>query len=327
MMNSPQLRRLGLSGCIALAATFWGFSPDGCPGGRLSAQTQAGGGDQAEESPGEVIQLFEGRAPGAVGDEGEDRPTITLYRPDAAKSTGAAVVVCPGGGYGHLAVDHEGEQIARWFNSLGITAAVLRYRIAPRYHHPAPLTDVSRAIRTVRAKAKQWGLDPARVGVMGFSAGGHLASTVATHFTEGDPKSEDLVERVSSRPDVAILCYPVISFMEPFTHAGSRRNLLGDKPEEALVEEFSNERQVTPQTPPTFLFHTTTDRAVPPENSVVFYLALRKAEVPCELHIFEQGRHGVGLAAEDPALKVWPKLCARWLAGKGFIEAPSSAGK
>jgi acetyl esterase/lipase/enterochelin esterase-like enzyme len=259
-------------------------------------------------------------APGAVGNEPADRPTLTRYLSPADMATGAAVVVCPGGGYGALADDHEGRQVANWLNKLGVAAFVLKYRIAPRYHHPAPLQDAQHAIRTVRAHAKEWHVDPARIGIWGFSAGGHLASTAGTHFDDGKPEAEDLVERVSCRPDFLILAYPVITFTESSMHRGSRNNLLGSDPDPKLVEELSNEKQVTARTPPTFLFHTNADRGVVPENSVLFYLALRKAGVPAELHIYEKGPHGVGLAPKDPILSSWPDRLAAWLKGRGLLE-------
>jgi acetyl esterase/lipase len=259
-------------------------------------------------------------APGAVGDEGPDRPTLTRYIPPADKANGAAVVVCPGGGYGGLADEHEGRQVARWLNSLGVTAFVLKYRIAPRYHHPAPLQDAQHAICTVRAQAKEWHVDPGRIGIWGFSAGGHLASTAGTHFDAGKPDSQDPIERVSCRPDFLILAYPVITFTEPAMHRGSRRNLLGSEPDPKLVQELSNEKQVTAQTPPTFLFHTDADKGVVPENSVLFYLALRKAGVPAELHIYEKGSHGVGLAPKDVVLSSWPDRLAAWMKGRGLLQ-------
>ncbi len=262
--------------------------------------------------------LWPAGAPGALGTEAVDKPKITLYR--AASGNGAAVVVCPGGGYGVLAADHEGKQVAEWLNSFGVSAFVLQYRLGPRYHHPAPLQDAQRAIRMVRSGAGTWGVDPTRVGILGFSAGGHLASTAATHFDAGQPASADPVERVSSRPDFAVLCYPVISMKDPVAHVGSRRNLLGDDPDPKLVELLSNERQVTPQTPPTFLFHTADDPGVPVDNSLLFFSALRKAGVPAEMHVFAHGRHGVGLAPDDPALSQWPKLCASWMKGRGLLD-------
>ncbi len=256
--------------------------------------------------------LWPAGAPGAVGTEDADKPTLSAYVPNSLN--GQAVVVCPGGGYGGLAVDHEGQQIARWLNSQGIAAFVLKYRLGPRYRHPAPLQDAQRAIRTVRARAASLGIQSNRIGIWGFSAGGHLASTAATHFDSGKDAGDDPVERVSCRPDFAVLAYPVMTFsVEEYVHKGSRRNLLGEAPDPALVESLSNERQVTPQTPPTFLFHTNQDRGVVPENSVLFYLALRKAGVPAELHIYERGPHGLGLASTDYAVSSWPARLADWL--------------
>ncbi len=227
-----------------------------------------------------------------------------------------------------LAVEHEGKQVAEWLNSLGVAAFVLKYRLGPRYHHPAMLQDAGRAIRTVRAESIRWGLDPHKIAIIGFSAGGHLASTAGTHFDAGKPDAEDPIERVSSRPDRLILVYPVIALATPYGHAGSVRNLLGDNPTQELVESLSNERQVTKETPPTFLAHTNADTGVPAENSLLFALALRKAGVPVELHLFERGQHGLGLGGgtaqfkipSDPAFKLWPKLCETWLKNQGFLE-------
>ena len=263
--------------------------------------------------------LWPDGAPGALGNSDADRPTITPYLVPAGHGTGTAVVVCPGGGYVNLAMDHEGDQIARWLNSIGVTAFVLKYRLGPRYRHPIELGDAQRAIRTVRAKAGQFRVMPDRVGIMGFSAGGHLASTAATHFDAGNPAATDAIERVGSRPDFAVLCYPVISFTTPYTHRGSMRALLGDNPDPKLAESLSNELQVTPQTPPTFLFHTNSDPVVPPENSMLFYMALRKAGVPAEIHIYANGPHGVGLAPTDEALSTWPARLADWLRGRGLL--------
>jgi acetyl esterase/lipase len=206
-------------------------------------------------------------APGAVGNEPVDIPTLTPYLPPKEKMSGAAIIVCPGGGYTHLA-DHEGRPVAEWLNSLGITAFVLKYRLGPRYHHPAPMQDAARAIRTVRARAAEWRLDPQRIGILGFSAGGHLASTAGTHFDSGKPDAQDAIERVSSRPNLMILIYPVIT-MRDKTHAGSKKNLLGAEPTPELVTLLSNDEQVTKETPPAFLVHTMTDSAVPVENSLL----------------------------------------------------------
>jgi len=256
------------------------------------------------------LPLWQGKTPGAVANEPADHPTLTVY--PAEGGTGAAIVVCPGGGYGMLA-PHEGEPVARWLNTLGITAGVLKYRLGPRYHHPAELHDAQRAIRMLRARAAEFALDPHRIGILGFSAGGHLAATAATHFDAGDPTAHDPIERVSCRPDLAVLVYPVITMTGPFAHAGSRENLLGDHPSQELMDLLSNEKQVTKDTPPCFLMHTADDPGVPVENSLMFAEALRKAGVPFELHIYQHGPHGVGLATNDPVLSTWTTLCAGWL--------------
>jgi len=269
-----------------------------------------------------VELLWPQGAPGAVGSEETDKPTLTIWQPAADKANGCAVVICPGGGYQFLAVDHEGKQIAEWLNSIGVTAFMLKYRIAPRYKHPAPLQDAQRAIRTVRARAAEWKVDPHRIGILGFSAGGHLASSAATHFDEGKSDAQDTIEKTSCRPDFAVLCYAVISFTTPYIHAGSKNNLLGADADAKLVESLSNELQVTDRTPPTFLFHTGEDTGVPPENSVLFYMALRKAKVPAELHIYEKGPHGVGLAQKNPILSNWPARCADWMRARGLFDKP-----
>jgi acetyl esterase/lipase len=264
--------------------------------------------------------LWPGGAPGALGDDAVDKPKITVYLAPKEKATGAAVVVCPGGGYRVVAADHEGKQVAEWLNSLGVSAFVLQYRLGERYRHPAPLQDAQRAIRTVRSRAKEWGVLPGRVGILGFSAGGHLASTAATHFDDGQPGAADPVEREGSRPDFAVLCYPVISLYDPPTHSGSRRHLLGEPADPVLVELLSNERQVTPRTPPTFLWSTADDTAVPVENSILFFQALRRAGVGAALHVFPHGKHGLGLAPGDPVVSQWPALCARWMESLGLLK-------
>ncbi len=281
----------------------------------------------AQEPAPLTVRLWEGDAPGALGKADPDVPTLTVYLPPAGKANGAAVVVCPGGGYGGLAA-HEGKPIAEWLNTLGVTGFVLKYRLAPQYHHPAMMNDVNRAIRYVRAHAANWSLDPHRIGVLGFSAGGHLASTAATHYDKGDPNAADAVERVSSRPDLAVLVYAVITMTHPYTHDGSRQNLLGKDPDEALVNLMSNEKQVTPDTPPTFLLHTADDPVVPVENSLIFAMACHKAKVPVELHIFPHGPHGIGLGGNDPVLSSWPGLCAAWFKARGFLQpAPGATAR
>jgi acetyl esterase/lipase len=268
-----------------------------------------------------VIELWPSGAPGAKGKSDNDKPTITAYLPPADKATGAAVVVCPGGGYGFLAMGHEGKDVAEWLNSLGVAAFVLKYRHAAHgYQHPAPLDDAQRALRTVRARAGEWGVDSKRVGILGFSAGGHLASTAGTHFDAGKSDAADPIDRQSCRPDFMVLVYPVVSFTTAYTHQGSKNNLLGKNPDQKLVDHLSNENQVTSQTPPTFLMHTNEDSGVPPENSVLFYLALRRAGVPAEMHIYEKGQHGLGLAPQTPAVSSWPERCADWMRGRGILK-------
>jgi acetyl esterase/lipase len=270
-----------------------------------------------------VEMLWPEGAPGAKGDAEGDKPTLTIYLPAPEKATGAAIVICPGGGYGALAMDHEGHQIGQWLNSFGVAGFIVKYRhrnSGAGYGHPAPLQDAQRAIRTVRSRAKEWGVDPNRIGILGFSAGGHLASSAATHFNESFCEPRDSINRVSCRPDFAVLVYPVISFTEPFTHTGSRRNLLGADASKELIEKMSNEKQVTPQTPPTFLIHTWEDKGVPAENSIYFYLALRQAKVPAEMHIFPKGPHGFGLGQKLVGASVWPKLCEKWMEESGFLK-------
>jgi acetyl esterase/lipase len=269
-----------------------------------------------------IVVLWPGGAPGAVGSEDADRPSLTVHRAAADKATGAAVVVCPGGGYGNLAIDHEGRQVAEWLNGHGITAAVLKYRLGPRYRHPAPLQDAQRALRWVRAHAGELGVRTDAVGIWGFSAGGHLAATAATKFDDGDPSAADPLDRLPSRPDFAVLAYPVISFTEEFAHQGSRNNLLGNNPDRALLDGLSAERHVTPRTPPTFIFYTDED-PVRPENGVAFYLALRRAKVPAELHVYERGRHGLGLAQDDPVVSTWTERLRDWLRLRGAVKPGS----
>ena len=269
----------------------------------------------------QVIPLWTGAAPGALGTDEADIPVLTVFLPRTMAAGTPAVIVCPGGGYVRLAANHEGRQVASFLNSLGLAAFVLRSRLGPRYHHPVELGDVQRAIRLVRARAASWNVDPARIGVMGFSAGGHLAMTASTMADGGDARAADPVDRVSSRPDFAVLGYPVVSMTEPWTHQGSKTALLGADPDAALAARLSGERAVTKDTPPTFLFHTNADTTVPAENSVQYYLALRRASVPAELHIFEKGPHGVGLANDDKALSEWSTLLANWLRGRGIVKS------
>lgn len=267
-----------------------------------------------------TIELWPDGAPGALGGDKDFRPTLTVYPAPRENNTGAAIVICPGGGYGFTAMDHEGHQIGAWLNSIGVAGFIVDYRHRNRgYGHPAPLQDAQRAVRHVRAKAEDYRVDPRRIGVLGFSAGGHLASTAATHFDAGKPDAKDPIERASCRPDFAVLCYPVIVFDEAVTHRGSQQNLLGKDAPAELVRSLSNEKQVTKDTPPAFLWHTDEDKGVPAENSVLFYLACRKAGVPAELHVFRTGRHGLGLAKDTPGTNQWPKLCEEWMRAQGFL--------
>jgi acetyl esterase/lipase len=268
------------------------------------------------------VPLWGEKIPGPTSSDAKNIPTLTSWL--AEKPNGTAVVVCPGGGYSGRATDHEGKQIAEWLNARGVHAFVLRYRTANESKispplQPGPMLDVQRAIRTVRAKAKDYGIDPKKIGVWGFSAGGHLASTAATHFDAGKADSHDPIENASSRPDFAILAYAVISMEPGVTHGGSRDNLLGKKPEEKQVEFYSNEKQVTKDTPPTFLFHTVEDKAVPIENSKRFYEALKKNKVEAELYIEDKGPHGIGLGQKLKEKSAWPEHLEKWLTAQGYL--------
>ena len=254
-------------------------------------------------------------------DKPADAPTLTIYKPAKEKAVPTAIVVCPGGGYGGLAMGHEGKEIAEYLNNLGVTACVLKYRHAPNYKHPVPLIDAQRAVRITRSRAMDLGVASDRIGIWGFSAGGHLASTVSTHFSKPESlDANDPVDKVSSRPDFSILCYPVITLEPPYAHMGSRRNLLGANPDQALVTSLCNHLQVTKETPPTFLFHTKADKAVPIANSEMYAEACTKAGVPVELVIYDQGQHGVGLAKKDPVLSKWPLKLQAWLQGRGLLN-------
>ncbi len=274
-----------------------------------------------QAAPADPVPLWPEGAPGALGKTEFDIPTLTPYLPDPEKATGAAIVICPGGGYGGLS-QHEGRDYALYLNQQGVAGFVLRYRLGShQYRHPAMLNDAARAVRLVRARAGDWKVDPKRVGIMGSSAGGHLASTLVTHFDAGKPDASDPVERQSSRPDVGVLCYAVIS-MGPNTHGGSKKNLLGNNPPEELVKLLSNELQVTKETPPCFLWHTWEDQAVKVENSLDFAAAMRRCGVPFDLHIYQKGRHGIGLADKEPFAHThpWAKDLVFWLKAQGFVK-------
>ncbi len=268
----------------------------------------------------DTLLLWPEGAPDALGNAPHDQPTLIRYPAPQEIATGAAVVVCPGGGYQMLAMDHEGHQIARWLNSFGVSAYIVTYRLGKDgYRHPVPMHDGQRALRTVRANAAEWQIDPGRVGVLGFSAGGHLASTLGTHFDAGNAEASDPIDRVSGRPDFMVLLYPVISFTEDCRHAGSRKMLLGEAADSALVASLSNETQVKADTPPTFLVHTSEDTSVPPQNSIYFYLALLEKGIPVEMHIYEKGRHGLGLGSRGSAFSSWPERCEEWMEERGLL--------
>jgi acetyl esterase/lipase len=286
-----------------------------------------------------VISLWDGIAPGSeefTGNEqveqrdeggpanawvtGVSKPTLTVVAPPEEERNGTAVVICPGGGYGGLAFDKEGLEIAQWLADMGVASFVLKYRHGGGAHqHPVPLSDVQRAMRLVRSQADSWKIVPERVGVMGFSAGGHLASSAGTHFDAGDKDASDAIDQQSCRPDFLVLIYPVISMDAAITHAGSRANLLGEKPDEKLVASMSNDTQVTDQTPPTFIAHASDDGAVPVENALRFYRALVEHKVPAELHVFEKGGHGFGMRQKGP-VEEWPSLLANWLKSRELVE-------
>jgi acetyl esterase/lipase len=278
---------------------------------------------QSLPTPEAPIVLWPDGAPGALGTSSNDIPTLTAYLPAGDLATGAAMVVCPGGGYGALA-PHEGQDYALWLNEQGIAGFVLKYRLGSHgYRHPRMLEDAARAVRLVRFHAAEWKVDPKRVGIMGSSAGGHLASTLLTHYDAGQPAAADPIDRLSCRPDIGILCYPVITMIQSGTHKGSFENLLGKDPNPELIREVSNELHVTSDTPRCFIFHTSDDPVVPVENSLMFAAALRQAGVLFDLHIYEHGRHGIGLGSkiDDPShWHPWTRDCRLWLKEQGFAK-------
>jgi acetyl esterase/lipase len=278
--------------------------------------------DIVKESGVAKTLLWEKGAPLAQGNGPGDQPGIHVFPPKAGTANGTGCVICPGGGYGFLAMDHEGWQVAKWLNERGVTAFVLQYRLAPRYHHPCPLLDVQRAVRLVRHRAREYGVNPERVGVWGFSAGGHLTSTIGVKHDTGKADAEDPIDRQSCRPSFLVLGYPVITFEGPAAHRGSRNNLFGSTNADLKFDaEFSNHRHVSKSTPPTFLFHTAEDTAVPPENALLWFRACHQNGVPCELHLYEKGVHGVGLAPGDRILGKWPDRLADWLEDRGLIKS------
>lgn len=261
-----------------------------------------------------MIKIWGSDVPGFQASYGQPVPTLVPYIVEGKEQTGA-IIVCPGGAYQGKA-PHEGGPVAKWLQSIGISAFVLEYRVTP-YHHPVPLQDARRAIQYVRAHAADYNIDPKRVGILGFSAGGHLAASSGIFPVDGDPTATDPVARQSSQPNCMVLCYPVIS-LERFYHKGSVTNLLGENPPEQLRHELSLDNQVTADLPPTFIWHTADDSGVPVENSLFFAQALSKNKVNFEMHIFRHGRHGLGLAQEQPEVAAWTDLCATWLGKIGF---------
>jgi acetyl esterase/lipase len=307
-ISGGDVRSRIIGGVVAmLIATVSGY-------GQISANGSVGASGAA------AVPLWQGQAPGQQGTAPEDIPTLTAYIP-SVNPTKTAVVIAPGGGYVHLAIDKEGTSVAEWLNARGIAAFVLKYRLGPKYHNPIELEDAQRAIRTVRSEAAQYGYSPDHIGMWGFSAGGHLTASAGTHFDSGDASASDPIARQSSRPDFLILAYPVITMLDPYVHAGSRRYLLGDTPDSALLNKMSAELNVTKDTPPTFLFSTTDDKTVPVMNSVMFYSALVKAGVPAEMHLFQHGAHGSGLDEGNPELSVWPDLLIKWMRERGYAAS------
>ncbi|MBP8789859.1 MAG: alpha/beta hydrolase [Breznakibacter sp.] len=289
---------------------------------------------QVLEAQNSVIDLYpKGRMPNTIATEIAEKwdstdilrisqvtnPNIAVFLPSPKNATGEAIVIYPGGGYSILAYDWEGTDIAKYWNAKGVAAIVLKYRLPDMANHREswqyPLLDAQRALRMVRFHAKEWNIHPDKVGIMGFSAGGHLASSLCTHNDLGNPNSTDPVEQISCIPDFAMLIYPVISFTEPYQHAGSHKNLLGENPDPAQSLFFSSEMQVTSQTPPTILIHASDDTGVPVENSIAYYRALLKHNIPAELHIYPYGQHGFGLAIGKGYLSSWPERCYDWLKG------------
>ena len=283
-----------------------------------------------------IVPLWPEGVPGAIPaappeqvlDEGRIAavhvPTLTAYPAPGASRTSTAVIVCPGGGYRRLAFAHEGIAVASWLNSLGVSAFVLKYRLS-EYGHPAPLRDVLRAVRLLRSEAGTWGIDPQRIGVLGFSAGGHLASSAATLFDAPEGRTGAALDAVSARPDFLVLVYPVITLAGPSAHAGSREALLGKSPAAELVDALSTHLRVTDRTPPTFLVHGGTDTAVPPDNSLLFYSALRRAGVPAEIHLYQEGPHGIGLRPGYGPMSAWADRCAEWMKARGLLAPAHKA--
>lgn len=315
------MRRSGLLAAVAIVCALMS-------GAMVRAQAapneQQGASASAAASAGTTVLLWPDGAPGAQGTADEDKPSLTAYLP-TANPTKTAVVIAPGGGYTHLSMVREGSDVAAWLNARGVAAFVLKYRLGMKYHSPIEMEDAQRAIRMVRAHAAEYGIAPDHIGMWGFSAGGHLTAIAGTHFDAGNLAATDAIEQQSSRPDFLILAYPVITMEDPYVHKGSRQYLLGDNPTPTEMEDMSAELHVTAQTPPSFLFATTDDHTVPIMNSVMFYEALVKAGVPAEMHLFQHGAHGSGLATTNPQLSVWPDLLIKWMRERGYAAAPATA--
>ena len=322
-MSPHENRASSFSTTIAIAALLFFVV---CSFARSFSQTtaQEPASAVAAEPHGEIQYLWPNGAPGAAGSEEQDKPHLEIFG-GYGPGPHTAVVVCPGGGYTHLAYDKEGTRIAEWLNLRGITAFVLTYRLAPRYHYPAPILDGYRSVRWVRSHATEYGVNPDRIGMWGFSAGGHLVGIVGTHFDSGDPQAADPIDRVSDRPDFVISSYGGLTLQSGVAKPTAMSSLLGENAPQKLKDEMSPDLHVTAKTPPYFLYATTTDQSVPVLSSVVFYTALVRAGVPAEMHIFQEGPHGTGLAQSYPALSVWPDLLENWLSLNGWI-APKNAG-
>jgi acetyl esterase/lipase len=276
-----------------------------------------------------VIQLWPEGVPGIKTDIGPEKigggynsnvsePTLTMVGPAVDRPNGTAVIICPGGGYVRMSTAREGDQYANWLSTLGVTSFVLKYRMQ-EYGHPAPLQDVLRAVRMLRSRAAEFNINPARIGVMGSSAGGHLAASAGTLFDNPAGRTGAAMDTVSARPDFLMLMYPVITMQEPAVHAGSRKALLGAAPSAETLQLMSLEKQVTAATPPTLLIHTQADQAVPVENSILFYQALTKAKVPAEMYLFEHGGHGMGMRDGLGTSSLWPRRAEEWLRDRGLL--------
>ena len=318
-MSQAARRRIGAAARWAAALLLCASVNVTMALGQKQAGSAEAAGVEAALPHGEIQYLWPNGAPGALGTLEEDKPHLEIFSGAAAVNAHTAVIVCPGGGYTHLAYEKEGTRIAEWLNLRGITAFVLTYRLAPRYSYPAPILDGYRSVRWVRSHASQYGIDPQRVGMWGFSAGGHLVGIVGTHFDAGNPSAPDPVDRVSDRPDFVISSYGGLTLEPGIAKPTAMQSLLGPNPSPELKDNMSPDKHVTAQTPPFFLYATTTDQSVPVLSSVVFYTALVRAGVPAELHIFEKGPHGTALAQGYPALSAWPGLLENWLRLNGWI--------